>query len=97
MNLNKIIISLEKQGWKADKNFLEKNEEYLQDFANETEKQALSLFDVSNRLFNEEINRLALEKYPVKMITTGDDPREWDENEQYRDCWIEGYKFFLNG
>ena len=49
MDLDKIIIALEKQGWKVDKDFLEKNEEYLQDFANEAKKQALSLLDVSNQ------------------------------------------------
>ena len=48
MNLDKLIITLEKKGWKVSKEFLENNEEYLQDLVNEAEKQALILFNVSN-------------------------------------------------
>jgi hypothetical protein len=38
-----------------------------------------------------DINKLALEAYPEKLVTVGDNPELWDENEQYRECWIEGY------
>lgn len=45
-------------------------------------------------LFEAEITKLALEEYPVNMGSIGDEP-EWDKNEQYRECWIEGWKHFL--
>ena len=61
------------------------------------ESEKLNIHSVSNRLFKEEMIKLALEKYPVQMTTTGDDPKEWDMNEQYRECWIDGYMCFLNG
>jgi hypothetical protein len=38
-----------------------------------------------------DIQKLALEAYPEKLVTVGDNPELWDENEQYRECWIEGY------
>lgn len=38
-----------------------------------------------------DINKLALEAYPEKLVTVGDNLELWDENEQYRECWIEGY------
>lgn len=38
-----------------------------------------------------DIQKLALEAYPEKLVTVGDSPELWDENEQYRECWIEGY------
>jgi hypothetical protein len=50
---------------------------------------------VSVSLFEIEITKLAFEKYPIIMGSIGDEP-EWDKNEQYRDCWIDGYKDFLN-
>jgi len=61
MNLDKLIITLEKKGWEVSKKFLKNNEEYLQDLVNEAEKQALILFNVSGwlefygneKLFNE--------------------------------------------
>ena len=39
MDLDKILISLEKQGWKLEKDFLDNNENFLQDLVDETEKQ----------------------------------------------------------
>jgi hypothetical protein len=39
----------------------------------------------------EEINKLALEAYPELWGSIGDE-KDWDKNEQFRDCWIEGYK-----
>ena len=38
MNLDKILIKLEKQGWKLEKDFLDKNQNFLQDLVDETEK-----------------------------------------------------------
>jgi hypothetical protein len=38
-----------------------------------------------------DIQKLALEAYPEKLVTVGDNPELWDENEQYRECWTEGY------
>ena len=43
-----------------------------------------------------DVNKLALEAYPEKLVTVGDNPELWDENEQYRECWIEGYNKALN-
>jgi hypothetical protein len=37
------------------------------------------------------IEELALESYPEKWVTVGDNRDQWDENKQYRECWIEGY------
>lgn len=51
--------------------------------------------DVSENLFEKEITKLALERYPITMGSMGDE-QDWDTNAQYRDCWIEGYKDFLN-
>jgi hypothetical protein len=39
MDLDKVLIKLEKQGWKLEKHFLEVNENFLQDLVDETEKQ----------------------------------------------------------
>ena len=61
------------------------------------EQAQCHIADISNRLFKDEMNKLALEKYPIKLVTTGDSNEEWDENEQYRECWIEGYMCFRNG
>ena len=38
MDLDKILIKLEKQGWKLEKDFLDKNQNFLQDLVDETEK-----------------------------------------------------------
>ena len=38
MDLDKIRIKLEKQGWKLEKYFLENNQNFLQDLVDETEK-----------------------------------------------------------
>jgi len=37
-----------------------------------------------------DIQNLAMEAYPVLMQSIGDE-KEWDMNEQWRECWIEGY------
>jgi hypothetical protein len=41
MDLDKVLIKLEKQGWKLEKHFLEVNENFLQDLVDETEKQLI--------------------------------------------------------
>ena len=41
------------------------------------------------------IEELALKAYPVKYGSIGDE-HLWDMNEQYRECWIEGYKQALS-
>ena len=38
MDLDKILIKLEKQGWKLEKDFLDNNQNFLQDLVDETEK-----------------------------------------------------------
>ena len=53
MDLDKIIIILEKDGWRTSKDFLEHNEEYLQALIDETEKQ-LTLTDVVKSLPTDE-------------------------------------------
>ena len=69
---------------------------YKKMISKQLESKALNIANVSNYFFNEEINKLAIEKYPIKMIATGNVHNEWDINEQYRECWIDGYKSFLN-
>ena len=39
MNLYRILIELEKQGWKLESDFLDHHENFLQDLVDETEKQ----------------------------------------------------------
>ena len=41
MDLDKILIKLEKKGWKLEKDFLEINQEFLQDLVDET-KEAIN-------------------------------------------------------
>ena len=62
---------------------------------NSDKTEQLNIADVSNHLFKDEITKIALEKYPIQMGSIGDE-KEWDKNEQYRECWIEGYMYFLN-
>jgi|GEM_PF-4847814 len=90
MKAEKIIEELEKDGWSLDNDFKANNMDFFQAVI----EKALSKYQKSD-IFDKEIVKLAFEKYPVCMVSIGDESK-WDINEQYRDCWIEGYKDFLN-
>lgn len=63
-------------------------ERIAEDYAQEQVKLVSSSFE-------EEVNKLAFEKYPIRMGSIGDEP-DWGMNEQYRECWIDGYLDFFN-